>query len=297
MKKIIDKIIMQLFYLFEYFGIHILPVHYYSPIPDTRQLRKRLGSLTQEHPMHGVDFKEDAQIEILDLLKDYEEEYCNAGGEVFGVDQNKMPSYAPINALALYAFVCHFKPKKVIEVGAGMSTKISSTAVIKNKEEGHNGEFIVIEPYPSKELQKEQNGIHRLIIEKVEDVDISFFKKLEKNDILFIDSSHTVKPLGDVNYLFFSVIPQLNPGVIIHIHDIFFPVEYLPHHFFNQGMKMFWQEQYLLHAFLMFNHEFEVMLSLSYMHFKHQDRLRELFPWYRPDRWPSSFWMRKSNNC
>jgi hypothetical protein len=132
-----------------------------------------------------------------------------------------------------------------------------------------------------------------LIIEKVENVDESVLIDLAENDILFIDSSHTVKPLGDVNYLFLKIIPQLNPGVIIHVHDIFFPVEYLPYHFFNNRLKQFWQEQYLLHAFLMFNREFEIIISMSYMHFKYQDRLKELFPWYSPERWPSSFWMRR----
>lgn len=291
MKRLIDKVVWRMFYVFERLGFHFLPVHYYSPIPDTRQLRKRSELLTQEHPMYGVYLREDAQFGILNLLKGYEEEYRQAGNGIFGITQSEMPSFAPINALALYSLVRHFKPKRVIEVGAGMSTKITSTAITKNKEQGQAGEFIVIEPYPSNELRKGHEGVSRLIIEKVEDIDISIFKKLGANDILFIDSSHTVKPLGDVNYLFLSVIPQLNPGVIIHVHDIFFPVEYLSHHFFNQGLKMFWQEQYLLHAFLMFNHEFEVMISMSYLHFKHQDRLKDLFPWYQSERWPGSFWM------
>ncbi len=295
MKKFIDKIVWKMFYLFERIGFHVLPVHYYSPIPDTRAFRKNTALLTQEHPMCGVNLGEDKQIEILThLLKDYEEEYRHTGSGIFGITQSEMPSYAPINALALYAFVRHFKPKKMIEVGAGMSTKITSAAMTKNQEQGRTGEFIVIEPYPSSELQKGHQGVNRLIVEKVEDVDINIFKELEVNDILFIDSSHTVKPLGDVNYLFLNIIPQLNPGVIIHVHDIFFPVEYLPHHYLNKGLKMFWQEQYLLHAFLLFNHEFEVMISMSYLHFKYQDKLKELFPWYQSQRWPSSFWMRRN---
>ncbi len=293
MKRLIDKIVWRLFYLFERIGFHVLPVHFYSPIPDTRQLRKSLELLTQEHPMYSVDLREAEQLDVLNLLKNYEDEYRQAGDGTFGITQSEMPSYAPINALALYTFVRHFKPKRVIEVGAGMSTKITSAAMTENKEQGHIGEFIVIEPYPASELQKGYKGLDHLIVEKVEDVNVNIFKNLEEDDILFIDSSHTVKPLGDVNYLFLRVIPQLKPGVIIHVHDIFFPVEYLPHHFLNQGLKTFWQEQYLLHAFLMFNHEFEVMLSMSTLHFKHQGKLKELFSWYQSERWPSSFWMRR----
>lgn len=296
MKTLIDKIVWRMFYLFERIGFHVLPIHYYSPIPDTRHLRKHSELLTQEQPMSGVDLREDAQIDLLNLLKDFEDEYRQAGGGRFGVTQSEMPSYAPINALGLYTFVRHFKSKRVIEIGAGMSTKITSAAITKNKEEGHGGEFIVIEPYPSSELRKGYEGLSRLIVEKIENLDISIFKSLEADDILFIDSSHTVKPLGDVNFLFLHVIPQLNPGVIIHVHDIFFPVDYLPHHFFRPGLKMFWQEQYLLHAFLLFNHEFEVMISMSYLHFKHQSKLKELFPWYQSERWPSSFWMRRKDS-
>lgn len=136
-------------------------------------------------------------------------------------------------------------------------------------------------------------SLHNLIDKKVEDVSVDLFKELGKNDILFIDSSHVVKIFGDVNYLYLTILPQLSPGVIVHIHDIFFPVDYLPHHFFNTGLKTFWQEQYLLHAFLLFNNEFEVLYGASYMHYKHKDMLLELFPWYHINRWPSSFWMRR----
>jgi len=294
MNRIIEHVIWQFFYIFENLGLHVLPITYYSPIPDTRQLRNHLELLTQEHPMLGVDLREEAQLGFLDLLKDYEDEYLHAGGEIFGIIQGKMPSFAPINALALYTFfIRHYKPKRVIEVGAGMSTKITSAAMMKNWEEGRFGEFIVIEPYPTNELRKGYKGVNRLIVKKVEEMDTTIFNDLGENDVLFIDSSHTVKPLGDVNHLFLRVIPELRQGVMVHVHDIFFPVEYLPHHFINKGLKQFWQEQYLLHAFLMFNREFEIIISMSYMHFKYQDRLKELFPWYSPERWPSSFWMRR----
>ena len=132
-----------------------------------------------------------------------------------------------------------------------------------------------------------------LIVSKVENVPIDVFLQLKENDILFIDSSHTVKIFGDVNYLFLNVIPQINPGVVIHVHDIFFPFDYLPHHFLRSRTKQIWQEQYLLHAFLMFNSEYEVLFSSGYLHSKYLKELKDLFPWYHTDRFPSSFWMRR----
>ncbi len=297
MKKLSDKYqgyVWRFFPLFEKIGLHVLPVHYYSPIPDTRILRSQMGMFEEPFAMHGVKLNEDVQKKTLEkVVARYEEEYINVGGGEFGTREELMRSFAPINALALYSFIRNFKPNKMIEVGAGMSTKISSAAFMKNRDEGTLGNFITIEPYPSKDLLKGYDGLNSIIRQKVQKVSISEFKALKENDILFIDSSHTVKIFGDVNYLYLDVIPQLNPGVIIHIHDIFFPLDYLPHHFFNKGTKQIWQEQYLLQAFLMFNKDFEILLSLSYMHYKYLNNLKSLFPWYQEGRWPSSFWMRR----
>lgn len=296
MNKLLNKIIWRMFFAFEKIGLHVLPIHYFSPIPDTRYLRKNLDKLKNDQSLIGINLREEYQLKTLEVLRIYEKEYVQSGKSNFGLNHIKMPSFAPINALALYSIIRHFKPKKVIEVGAGMSTKITSAAMLMNTVEVHGGEFIVIEPYPSDDIKNGNYGINQLINDRVENVDINLFKTLEENDILFIDSSHVVKPLGDVNYLFLNVIPQLNKGVIIHVHDIFFPLNYLPHHYFNKGIKMFWQEQYLLHSFLLFNNEFEIMLCLSFLHHKHNKELNELFSWYQNERWPSSFWMKRSIN-
>jgi hypothetical protein len=284
--------VWRFFPLFEKIGLHVLPVHYYSPIPDTKMLRNQMGMFEEPLGMYGVELNEDVQKKTLEkVVARYEDEYVNIGGQQFGTREELMRSFAPINALTLYSFIRNFKPHRMIEVGAGMSTKISSAAFVKNRDEGVPGNFATIEPYPSKDLLKGYDGLNRIIKKKVQEVSLNEFKALKENDILFIDSSHTVKIFGDVNYLYLNIIPQLNAGVIIHIHDIFFPFDYLPHHFFNKGTKQIWQEQYLLQAFLMFNKDFEILLSLSYMHYKYLNNLKSLFPWYQERRWPSSFWM------
>jgi hypothetical protein len=145
--------------------------------------------------MYGVDLREDAQLDILNLLKSSEDEYRQAGDGIFGTTHREMPSYAPINALALYALVRHFKPKRVIEVGAGMSTKITSVAMTKNKEQGQTGEFIVIEPYPTNELRKGYEEVSRLIVAKVENSWLSpgyDFRLPSKTICLQWSSSRTV---------------------------------------------------------------------------------------------------------
>ena len=294
MKNLIEKISWHSFSLFEKLGVHVLPVHYYSPIPDTRALKGKMPLFEKEDPMHGVDMNEDYQIHLLkNIVYPFEKEYMREGGNNFGVDETRMPSFAPINALSLFAFIRHFKPARMIEVGSGMSTQISAAALALNKREGSQAVFTAIEPYPSEKVRKGFDGLTALLIEKVEDVPEDLFKKLESNDILFIDSSHTVKIFGDVNYLFLTILPQLKPGVIIHVHDIFFPYNYPPHHFFTQNIKQIWQEQYLLQAFLAFNNEFEITFCSSFLHARRKDALKTLFPWYHENRIPSSIWIRR----
>jgi hypothetical protein len=147
-----------------------------------------------------------------------------------------------------------------------------------------------IDPYPSNALRKGFPGLRSLIEEKIEDIDLEFFSQLDSGDVLFIDSSHTVKIGHDVNYLFLEVLPRLRPGVIVHVHDIFLPFEYRRDWVLDEFR--FWTEQYILQAFLTFNSEFEVLLSNSYLNHYHQQELKAAFP--DLSRWiGGSFWMRR----
>jgi hypothetical protein len=115
---------------------------------------------------------------------------------------------------------------------------------------------------------------------------------LEENDILFIDSSHVLKIGSDVQYEYLEILPRLNKGVIVHIHDIFLPAEYRKEWVLKD--HIFWTEQYLLQAFLAFNDNFEILWAGSYMHLKHPDKLEVAFNSYRRnERWPGSFWIKK----
>jgi hypothetical protein len=135
--------------------------------------------------------------------------------------------------------------------------------------------------------------LESLIEKKVQDIDLNFFSQLRAGDMLFIDSSHTVKIGGDVNYLFLEVLPRLKPGVIVHVHDIFLPFDYRRDWVLDE--LRFWTEQYLLQAFLVFNAEFEVLMANSYLNQYHQEDLKAAFP--NLSSWGgSSFWMRRKLN-
>ena len=202
------------------------------------------------------------------------------------------PFFTGTDALALYCIVRHFQPNLIIEVGSGFSSRISAQAALRN---GHT-KLLCIEPYPDVTPANGFPGLTSMIPKEVQQVGLDLFQRLDAGDILFIDSSHVVKCGGDVTYLFLEVLPRLKPGVIVHVHDIFFPKEY-PKYWVKELLR-FWSEQYLLHAFLSFNSEYEVLLCNSYMLHQYREVIQATFPnspWWgaSPESPPASFWMRR----
>jgi len=122
----------------------------------------------------------------------------------------------------------------------------------------------------------------------VQDVDPAVFAELAENDVLFIDSSHVVRTGGDVNFLIFNVFPRLQPGVLVHVHDVFLPYEY-PRRWIAAGNT----EQYLLLAFLAYNRAFEVIWPGHYMRMRHLREVMKVFPSCSERTHPGSFWLRR----
>lgn len=188
------------------------------------------------------------------------------------------------DALVLMTMMLEFKPKKIIEIGSGFSTcvMLDVNEYCLNNET----EITSIEPYPERLLSKirinEKN--YQLNVNSVQQCDISIFEKLEKNDILFIDSSHVAKSGGDILYEYFKIIPMLQSGVIIHIHDIFFPFTY-PKKWLYEGRC--YNEAYILHGFLMNNNEYEIIYFNNFMHSNLVESIGESF------ESGGSIWIRK----
>jgi len=182
--------------------------------------------------------------------------------------------------------VRHFQPQLILEIGGGFSSLLLSEAAAKN-----NGSSVIcIEPFPPEFLKQGSPGLRSLIEKEVQDIDLDFFAQLASGDILFIDSSHTVKIGGDVNYLFLEVLPRLSPGVIVHIHDIFLPFEYRRKWVVDE--LRFWTEQYLLQAFLAFNSDYEVLIANNYLSHYYEEDLKATFP-DLPCWGGGSLWMRR----
>ena len=274
----------ELFTNWERHGFHVTPVHFYEPIPDTQSLPETLWSKASELP--GINMNDSAQ---LDLLRNH---FSKLRGEYETLSAEPSPGqlcpFRGTDVLVAYCMVRHFQPRRIIEVGSGFSSLVLSRAAAKNK----SSSLICIDPFPNELIRKDNSipVLQSLIESKVQDVHVEFFSQLESGDILFIDSSHTVKIGGDVNYLFLEVLPRLKPGVIVHVHDIFLPFEYRRDWMMEEFR--FWTEQYLLQAFLIFNSQFEVLMANSYLNHYYLPDLKAAFPNLR--RWiGGSFWIQR----
>ena len=278
----------ELFRRWERRGFHVTPVHFYKPIPDTQSLPETLW--THPSDLAGVEMNETTQLELLrEYIPKFRDEYEQLPTSSPGKDRGFYVNntlFGGVDALVAYCMVRHFKPRTIIEVGSGFSSLVLGQAAERNKRAG----LICIEPFPREFLREGFPGLRSLIEKKVQDIELEFFAQLESDDILFIDSSHTVKIGSDVNYLFLEVLPRLRPGVIVHVHDIFLPFEYRRDWVLDE--LRFWSEQYLLQAFLQFNSEFEVLMANSYLNHYHEEDLKAAFP--ALERWVGgSFWMRR----
>lgn len=176
------------------------------------------------------------------------------------------PFFSYGDAIMLGLIMLEFRPKRIVEIGSGFS----SCAMIDVNERAFGGdvELTFIEPYPERLLGLlPKNSRHLLGVHKqpVQSISLDIFKQLQANDILFVDSAHVTKMASDVNHLVFNVFPLLPPGVLVHVHDIFYPFEYPPAWILQENRS--WNEAYLIRAFLQFNNSFEI---LFYNHFAYR---------------------------
>jgi predicted O-methyltransferase YrrM len=272
---------------FRAFGIFPIRDHYYEPqfkfSKDFDPQKKRKLPLDFNIPRQLDNLKAlDRKHELLSLPKEKTGDaiaYYLANG-----------SFEEGDADLYYLMIRNLKPRKIIEIGSGFSTLLALEAIRKNALEGHTTELFCIEPYEWNWL----NNIKEitLIRKKVEEMDPVFFDMLEEGDFLFIDSSHIIRPENDVLFEYFEILPALKKGVIIHIHDIFSPRHYLKSWVLDE--YRFWNEQYLLEAFLCYNDSFEIVFSLNYLKNDYYDEVAPVLTNTTPASNPASFWLRKT---
>ncbi|HSS19395.1 MAG TPA: class I SAM-dependent methyltransferase [Pyrinomonadaceae bacterium] len=260
-----------------HFGVQILPAHYYSPVPNIIELKNTQDDWARPSTMPGVDVDLDQQAASLkSICLPFQQEYSSNKVYLEAVSEKSGPGFGYIEAQCLYAVIRHLKPARVIEVGSGVSTWCTLAALGCNSNgSSAPGRLTSIEPHPSDRLRtlKEIELVER----EVQRVPIEVFTSLQKGDLLFIDSSHTVKVDGDVNFLILEVLPRLRPGVVVHFHDIGFPYDYP-----RDTLRTFFHamETSLLHAFLIFNERAKILFCLSQLHYQRTEVLQQVFPDY-----------------
>ena len=269
------------------------PGHFYSPIPSVDDIRRRQATIFDDWPteLPGIALNTQGQLALFDAFVPYYAEMPFGGEKKEGLRyyfENSFYSYS--DAIFLYCMIRHFKPRRIIEVGCGFSSGV----MLDTSEKFFSGsiDFTFIDPNPAPleaMLKPADHAKVRVVKDIVQAVPLETYDALESGDILFIDSSHVSKTGSDLNHLMFKVLPRLASGVLVHFHDVYYPLEY-PREIVYQGIA--WNEAYLLRAFLMFNSAFEIAFFNTYMETLHRDRIYGAMPLC--ERNPGgSIWLRR----
>ena len=271
------------------------PGHYYSPIPDLAEVRRDEARIFSDAPprqLPGLDMREAEQLALLQQLRPYYD------SQPFGEQPREglryhfdNPSYAYSDGVLLHCMLRHLKPRRLIEVGSGFS----SCVTLDTNELFLDGalQTTFIEPYPAllKSLLRPGDAAAVTIHEqRLQDVDLALFGSLQSGDVLFIDSTHVSRVGSDVNRVVFDILPALAPGVVIHVHDMFWPFEY-PKEWIYFGRA--WNELYLMRAFLQHNSAFQVLLMNTFMDTFHRPFFEQHMPLCTKNP-GGSLWLRKT---
>jgi hypothetical protein len=241
--------------------LFVPPGHFYSPVVDPRLLEGRILKVreTMLHELPGID------LDLGRMVRFWSDHLApQARGTTFPESPSpshryhfQAPTFGYADAITLRAMILHHRPRRLIEIGSGWSSACTLDTVSEAK---LRTELTFIEPYPDLlgEVLRDGDRERVEILEApVQDVPLSRFEALEEDDILFIDSTHVVKTGSDVVQELCEILPRLKQGVVIHIHDVFYPFEY-PHEWAVEENRS-WNELYALRAFLAFNRSFEIL--------------------------------------
>ena len=273
-------------------GVFPIRDHYYEPMFHPRHLRRPLCEVRH---LPGIDFNVAGQLELLgrfDYAAELERIPRRGAAGTFYYDN---PNFPAGDAEYLYCAIRHFKPARILEIGSGFSTLMMLRAVAANRAQdaSYRCSVVCVEPYEMGWLEATP-GIE-VVRQPVETLDEQRIRELRPNDILFIDSSHVLRPQGDVVREYLELLPLLAPGVLVHLHDIFTPRDY-PERWVVDEVRL-WNEQYLFEAFISHNGAFRIVGALNLLAHSHPEALAEKFPVFREKAGacdPGSMWLVRS---
>src|SRR3954452_18985069 len=240
-------------------GWHFQPNHFYWPLNDLEFLEANPDLWHDRGLPRGIDWDIDGQLGLARVIDGYASELDdvpdNPDASITRFVWNNN-AFGGADAYAYYGIVREHRPRRVVEIGSGWSSLVLARALERN---GTPTDVTLVEPHPNEELFNllpHEWHVERAILQHA---DLALFESLEPGDVCFYDGSHCVRTASDVNWFFFEVLPRLSPGVLIHVHDVFFPDDYHDWWIFDEGLS--WNEQYLVQAFLMHNDAYRVRLA------------------------------------
>lgn len=280
-------------HLHNHFKTQFAPGHFYSPYPDLNEIKKRKSTLFNRSTttIEGINVKANEQIQLINEISKYYKDlpFLTKNGASGSRYKPGMHAFSYTDAVIYYCLIRKLSPKRIIEIGSGYSSAL--TLDLKESHLPHL-DVTFIEPYPEllfSLIKKSDSKDYTLLGKPLNEVSLDVFKKLESNDILFIDSTHVSKVGSDVNQIYFEILPKLKKGVVIHIHDVFWPFEY-PYEWIKETRA--WNEDYLLRAFLYKNPDYEVLVFNNFLNEHHSDQLSRLMPLTSRNS-GGSLWLRK----
>ena len=275
-------------------GWHVQRNDYYSPLNDCDFLDQNADLWRNNPDPAEIDWRVAAQLETVREISRYTSELWDIpatpplDGSHFGWNNN---FWNNADAIAQYGLVRSRKPRRYVEVGCGWSSLLLQQALERNQREGATTGVTLVEPYPNPSIFKHLPAdwrIHHVMLQRAT---LDVFDQLEAGDVLFYDGSHCARAASDVTWFFFRILPRLQPGVIVHLHDIHLPEDYSNDVLFERGQT--WNEQYVLQAFLMHNTAYRVLLANRYLFHRQPEALQHLCQGLQPAV-GCSFWMEKT---
>lgn len=277
----------------EALGFDLVKRSFYSPVPDWRAMPDEVW--TRRSDLGGIGWDLDAQVRMLEEdLGPYFAEFSPPVERPSGALSYHYANgfFGSVDADILYAMIRHLRPAQIVELGSGYSSLVIGAARAQNDaDSGQASHHTVWDPFSRPDLAPRIREVADLRLTSANDVPLEVFDGLRAGDVLFVDTTHTVKLDSDVNFIVLDVLPRLAPGVVVHFHDIFFPFEY-PKEWLTDP-EVYWAEQYLLQAFLAFNPSFEVLLGAAALAADASEQVAALMPQAHIARHPGSLWMRR----
>lgn len=266
------------------------PGHFYSVIPSLSDLAQRAPAIfSKATGLRGIDLNIEEQLQVLRDFRSLAETppfYSPERGGRLNIEND---SFSYDDAPVLHYMMRRLRPKRIIEIGSGNSSACMLDTSERYLDDAVEFAFIDVDCENLRKNLREKDLRRVQILERpVQDVDLAMFTGLQANDLLFIDSSHVMKTGSDLHTILFEILPILSPGVCVHFHDIRYPFQYAEE---TVASGIFWNEAYVLRAFLMYNNDFRVTFWLNHLVNVKSPEVASLL-----DVLPLAQWSRRFNN-